>query len=256
MDYAEEEINFVDVAKRVSNIQIPVHPAYMLNGIGVPFVRKGGDVLQYVNPIVTAIIEDDFEAYMQMLNAVSSLTINAVKGVLLGSLLLYDRPAMLDEYIRRTGEGIHIDDVSQASHADFSAGDSREEYLGLNVHGKKRKDLARQSDPNAPRGHNGGTVPIVWTAVRNNLTATVRYLAGDQPLAAYRFYAAAHGDQQAKLIRQVPDLAASLPTLLGWTANGVNETALTAAIINNRMQMTEMLFSLRPSDMRTYLHLR
>lgn len=228
----------------------------MLNVVSAPFVRKDGTSVEFVNPIIQAIIEDDFEAFIQLFSLTQPLPVDIFKGSLLDQLLTYDRPAMLDEYIRRTGEGICIDNIPQYSDSEPADSGSRKEYLGLSVHGKKRKDLARQGDPNAPMKLISNRIPILWSAARNNSTATVRYLASEQPLAAYLFYASSHSDQHAKLVRQIPDLAASLPALLGWTINGLNETVLTAAITNNHMEMVEMLFSIRPDEMRRYLHLR
>ena len=99
-------------------------------------------------------------------------------------------------------------------------------------------------------------VPLVWIALKNRLSATVRYLASEQPLAAYRFYASSHGDRIAKSLRQIPDLAAFLPALLGWTPNAVNETPLTAAVLSCQADMAEMLYTLRPKETREQSSLR
>lgn len=254
-DEEEQPVKFIDVTENFSEVRAQVPPNYMLSLIPAPIVNKNGQV-DYVYPTVQAIMEDDFEAFMQILNISKSLPIDVSKGSLLGHLLTYDRPAMLDEYIRRTGEGIQIPAASQSPDEDTSYSPSRKEYLGLNIHGKKRKDLAMRGDPNAREGSCNDHIPILWIAVKAGLTATVRYLASDQPLAAYRFYASSHGDQHAKRIRQIPDLADALPALLGWTANDANETVMTAAIVGNHIEMVEMLLTLRPNDMRSYLRLR
>lgn len=253
-DDDEAPINFIDVAKRHSEIRVQVSPSYMLNRVAAPYVRKGGDSIDYVQPIVQAIIEDDFEVFMQLYNIADSLPVNIYKGSLLSQLMNYDRPVMLDEYIRRTGEGILIQDDNESTDGDATSRGSRREYLGLNVHGKKRKDLASRGVPQSHRTYDGE--PLLWIAVKNGLTATVKYLASEQPLAAYRFYASSHSDRQAKLLRQVPDLEASMPALLGWTASNSNETVLTAAIVHDRVEIAEMLFTLRPAEMRSFLHLR
>ena len=56
-------------------------------------------------------------------------------------LLSKDRHEMLDELIRRTGTGIDLKTVRREA---IPAKDKNKLYLGLNVHGKKRADLARK----------------------------------------------------------------------------------------------------------------
>lgn len=257
MEIEEEPINFIDIAKRTSEVRVQVPPSRMLKTTA-PWHNKNANETVWSTPLTKAVIEDDFEAFVQLLSIAHSLPGDVLDAsAVLNDLLAHDRPVMLDEFIRRTGEGIdlwsHRMSLSedQASHETSS-----KVYLGLNVHGKKRKDLATKGDPNAPQTYQGTIVPSVWTALRNGLTATVRYLASDQPLAAYRFYASAHGDEKAKLLQQISDLGAALPVLLGWSPNAVNETAATASILSDRADMLEMLLTLRPKETQDQLQLR
>ncbi|KAI0337566.1 ankyrin [Trametopsis cervina] len=256
MDIDGEPVNFIDIAKRHSDIRVPVHPSLMLHHVNAPLLWKDKEEVLLLTPFGKAIVEDDFEAFMQLLNTASSLPEDVLGGAILLQLIRYDRPAMLDEYIRRTGEGIQITKPIDVIGAEDVQEPSRKTYLGLNVHGKKRKDLASQGDPNAPRKYVGRVIPLVWNAAMSSSAATVRYLASDQPLAAYRFYASAHGDNKAKLLRKISDLGAALPAMLGWGPNGVNETVLTAAILSKRADIVEMLFTLRATEMEGYLHIR
>lgn len=257
MEDQVEEINLVDIAKIPTDIQVDVAPTYMLSNVSFPFVGKDGKV--YLSTVVEkAIIDDDFEAFVQILDLYSSLHQKDIPGHIMNSLITHDRPAMLDEFIRRTGQGITLKKEAAAASASSSAaetdGDSKA-YLGLNVHGKKRKDLARKGDPNAP-----GTfqvyesLPMLWTAAQNGAMGVVRYLASDQPLAAYKYYASANGDARAKLIRGVADLGAVLPEKLGWHASHLNETVITAAIVGSKTDVVEALCSMRGKEIETMLH--
>ena len=165
---------------------------------------------------------------------------------------------MFDEYIRRTGLGIIIkkenSDSSEGT-TDMDLGSESRTYLGLNVHGKKRKDLATKNDPHAYSSNNQ-PLPLLWQAAQSGAIGIVRYLASDQPLAAYNYYASTHGDSHAKLIRQVPDLAAVLPEKLGWTTSQLNESVATAAIVGGQLSALEALCAIRGKDIENTLHLK
>ncbi|KAI0916906.1 hypothetical protein AcW2_007171 [Taiwanofungus camphoratus] len=83
---------------------------------------------------------------------------------------------MLDELIRRTGFGINVS-VNQES-GDGPPESVRQKntkvYLGLNVHGKKRKDLATKGDPKALSAINTNTIPILRKAAREGALGVVK----------------------------------------------------------------------------------
>ena len=252
----EELVDFIDIAKYASEVKVQVTPSRMLE-ITAPWYTRDKDEVLWSSPTERAIIEDDFEAFVQILTIAHSLPNYPLRhNLILDQLLTYDRPAMLDEFIRQTGEGIDLSTQGRSIDDKTSHETSSKAYLGLNVHGKKRKDLATKGDPNAPQTYRNDVIPLVWIALKNRLSATVRYLASEQPLAAYRFYASSHGDRIAKSLRQIPDLAASLPALLGWAPNAVNETPLTAAVLSCQADMVEMLYTLRPKETREQSSLR
>ena len=103
----EEEISLVDIAKVPSQVHTKTAPSYMLENVSAPFISKEGkDSLG--TPIQKAITDDDFEAFVQILDLYKSLPGKPVSVNVLGSLITNDRPAMLDEYIRRTGQGFTL----------------------------------------------------------------------------------------------------------------------------------------------------
>ena len=255
------EIDLIDIAKIPTEVHCTTVPTYMLNYVKIPYVGKDGRAL-FVSPLLKAIIEDDFEAYVQIMDAGMSLPDRPILLDALLPLIEYDRPAMLDECIRRTGLGVEfkkeeldVNSGSQDSEAD-SPDTNLKQYLGLNVHGKKRKDLATQNDPHAHATSTTSELPLLWTAAKSGAIGIVRYLASDQPLAAYKYYASTRSTTRAKQIRKISDLAAVLPEKLGWTMSKLNESVATAAIVGGHADVLEALCTMRGKDFESTLHLK
>ncbi|EKM59033.1 uncharacterized protein PHACADRAFT_205211 [Phanerochaete carnosa HHB-10118-sp] len=256
----EEDINLVDIAKKPSQVHTKTAPQHMLNNVTTPYICKDGQ--EYCKTLINKTIDDDdFEAFAQILDLYNSLPGKPVPGNILSSLVWKDRPAMLDEFIRRTGQGFTLTEreASQTSQSQEEEDDDDPDhrvYLGLNVHGMKRKDLVK-GDPRNRRQHpQEDEDPIVWTAAKLGAIGVVRYLASDQPLAAYKYYASAHGDAHAKLLRRIPDLAAILPEKLGWTTTSLNETVASAAIFGGKIDILQALCSIRGKEIENALHLK
>ena len=264
MEPEEQEINLVDIAKKPSQVHTKTSPEYMLNNVTAPFVAKDGKDYG-VTVINRAIIDDDFEAFVQLLDLYNSLPEKPTPGNLMSSLLVYDRPVMLDEFIRRTGQGIVLTKPKLASEATTESQEAEDDddpdlrvYLGLNVHGRKRKDLANGDHRNRRQQYEQSNEPepMLWTAAKVGAIGVVRYLASDQPLAAYKYYASAHGDARAKLLRRIPDLAAVMPEKLGWTTSSLNETVASAAVFGGRINSLETLCAIRGKEIEKALHLK
>lgn len=258
----EEEISLVDIAKKPSQVHTKIPPQQMLNNVTVPYIdQKGQDRATVL--ITKTISDDDFEAFVQLLDMYNSLPGKPLPTDLLASITVYDRPAMLDEYIRRTGEGITLaepelkpEETTASQEAEDDDPDSRV-YLGLNVHGKKRKDLAKGDRRNRRQQYEQAEEdPMLWTAAKIGAIGIVRYLASDQPLAAYKYYASTHGDARAKLLRRIPDLSAVLPEKLGWTVSSLNESVAHAAISGGKRDVLEALVSIRGKEIEKTLHLK
>jgi len=82
-------------------------------------------------------------------------------------ILKRDSSAILEEYIRHTGEGLALPEEKSSSDVGNVETDYDVDfklYMGLNVHGKKRKDLAKKSDPNAPQTVDAKVIPLLWRA--------------------------------------------------------------------------------------------
>ena len=219
----------------------------------LPATEKGEIV--HLNPFEVAIYNDDFEAFVQIAEFAAKLP----KPVALTELasednfLRRDRVKLLDEYIRRTGQGIDVPQKKTEGAEDAPERPEGKEYWGLNVHGKKRRDLAARGDPNA--GYNSWSkIPLVWRAAKFGALGVLEYLKTDRPLAAYQCYFSANPKEAKEA--DLPALESSISELLGWCANPSNETALSAAVQEGESDSFKKLLELNPTLLKPYLHKR
>jgi len=249
----EKDITFINVATRPSAIETPLHPSVLLADRLMWHTKNinGTYDRQCDSPLIKAVIDDDLEAFVNILSFYRSSPLPiVVPATLLDRIFQYDRPEMLDEYLRRTGDGI----VIKTGHEDTVANDQNKLYLGLSVHGKKRADLAKRNDPNAR--HDGTTYPMVWRAGLKGSTAIVDYLASDRPLTAYKYYASTNGDGAALAIRRVPNLEKVLPLWLGWNLTDQGDSPLMAAVLGGKVDALKKLFTKEPKLLGSCLHQR
>lgn len=251
----KKEAKFIDIATRSSAIQTDVHPKTMLQASLVKW-RKGERTGQ-AHLLSKAIIDHDLEAFVHIANLYQTLPVVVELGhAIMDTILAEDQPEILDEYIRRTGSGMDMkSNRKDSGDTEVTAvvNDWNKIYLGLNVHGKKRADLARANDPDAS-SEELYEIPILWKAVKAKAKAVVEYLAGDRPLTAYRFYASTHSDERAIWLRRTTNLDKLLPTWLGWTMNNMGDSPFMAAIIANDLDIIKRLFQKAPQLMTATLH--
>lgn len=256
MDDDSVPINFVDIAKRPSTVKTSVSPQTLLNPGCIQWIDST-ETLQRGSVLFRAIFEDDLQAFVQIAELYSSLPEpESLPTNTLFWTLKYDRRDVLDELIRRSGVGIDVD--NENAHEDEVPGATHQKsskiYLGLNVHGKKRKDLATKNDPNANRqAVQNRNLPLLWDAAKAGALRVIAYLKGDLPLAAYRYYASTHSDERATYLRRAPDLASMLPQWLGWSMNQLNESAITTAILGDNLVVLKELLTMQPKEMEQAL---
>ena len=253
-DYNEQKpINFTDIAARPSSVRTDVHPKKMLEQ-PTPLLRAGHKYIS-CNPLPKAIIENDWEAFVHILDLYefAGETIQARSGAYHHAVFL-DHPEMLDELIRRSGIGIPVpSDAAKASPMDSKVSEERV-YLGLKVRGKRRAGIAtyKQTQRKAPTNN----YDLLRNAIDYGATKVIDYLAGLRPLAAFTHYAETHDDETAQYLRSIDNLTAALPGLLGWQINELNESPLLCAVIDNKPGVLKQLIALKPSLMEEALHLR
>lgn len=252
----DQQVNFIDVAKRPSTVQCDYHPNKQLDEASITWFVNG---TQHTgNLIFKAVQDDDFEAFVNIGNLYRVLPgKNNFNPNLLSQILLKDRPEMLDQLIRWTGCGIDLKVMVKEGEQGALPSDGRNKiYLGLSVHGKKRADLAKKNDPNAIDTSMPSDFPLLWRASRDGSKNIIDYLSGDRPLAAYRFYLSSNSDEHAKRLRRTADLDKVLPEWLGWMISPLGESPLTAAIIGKQFKTAKRLFSKQPRLLSSALHER
>ncbi|KAF8335552.1 hypothetical protein F5887DRAFT_921076 [Amanita rubescens] len=226
---------YVDVAKRPSTIKCDVMP-----GLFFMTLRQYGYVFdgryQHETVFNKVIRENDFEAFVKLFNMTINLpTPENISNNLIPLLLSYDRSDMLNELIRRTGEGIDLKTVRHEAEDAIPVNDQNKLYLGLKIHGKKRADLARKNDPNAGVEIQGP--PLL-----------------ERVYAAYRSCAASHSDERAERLRSITNLKELLPQWLGFRTNSLGESPLTAAVLSGKVGPLQILFAKHKDMMKAALH--
>lgn len=239
-DEAEND-KVIDIADHVEPKSLKNKPpAVLLNETTFSWFK--GD--QHTGIHIKKAIEDhDFEAFVQIVEMYKSLP---KKATLPEELLLWiieeDQVEMLDLFVRWTGLGIVIKLPKQETDQDLELSHTESKlYLGLDVNGKKRFDLARKHDPNASTSTR--QFPMLWQACRLNALGVMEYLAGSRPLAAYRFYMSSTSDDRAKQLKKVAEFEKVLPEWLGWTVDQLlGDTPLVAAVIGGKLPTVKWLF--------------
>lgn len=259
----QERVTFTDIATRPSKVQTNIHPKRMLE-VPTPWRKRRpsenepllvgpetGDAI----PIAMAVIQHDSEAFVHIADLYHSLPQPLpLPTLLLGTILQQDQAQILDEYIKRTGDGVDVIEAQGSSKAGplpAAINDENKIYLGLNVHGKKRADLAKKNDPNAARDSGGAEPPLLWRAIKEKAASVVSYLHSEGPLAAYRHFASVNSDSKAIWFKRLGldkggELEKWLPTWLGWTLDPIGESPLSAAIISGDVAMVKLVAKLDP----------
>ena len=247
----KEEPTFIDLDRQDTQVRYEVGPDKLLKGLTAYLPTTEDDQVLYLAPFEEAIHNDDFEAFVQ----IAELSAKLPNPVILAELRCEDmllsknRVRLLDEYIRRTGNGIDVPQKKTGGTDDAPERPKGKEYWGLNVHGKKRRDLAARGDPNV--WSNGGSrFPLVWRAAAFGGLDVLEYLKTDRPLAAYQYYFSMNPKEAKKA--DLPALESSISELLGWCANPSNETALNAALHWRELNSFKKLLDLNPTLLKPY----
>ena len=252
----------MDISHRFSTIRVPVRPDDLFRACPQLSLSNGG--VSYWRPLAAAVHAADVEAIKQIL-ALHELCGPSFPVNLPGALehaLQSDSPAILDFFIRRFGIGLGVSEEEEYNdlRGNEAIKNMPKTYLGLDVHGVKRKDLARKNDPDAPRRalqlHH---IPLLWSAASNGATQVVDWLATPTPLEAYKAFmtSASEGDMTANALRKINGLETQLPELLGFLPNELGETAVFAALVGRqkdeqKLAIVKQLYKLWPHLKNTF----
>jgi hypothetical protein len=163
----------MDISHRFSTILISVHPSTLFRASS--HISKDG--LWYLAPFAAAVNATDVEATEQILalHELCDPPFSVDPHLELNNILQCDSPALLDLLKRKFGIGLGVseeegDDEPQGTE---EARKIPKTYLGLDVHGVKRKDLAKRNDPDAPRrSHRFDHIPLLWSAANKGASKT------------------------------------------------------------------------------------
>lgn len=265
-DTVEQDMpTYTDVAARPSKIKSPISQKAYLVETKIrlpPYKSNSGETTpQTLNLLHHTIRQNDTEAFRHIVKLYKSAKNEPIPldDATLACILQYDRPDMLDEFIRRSGLGLAIEvhhGSDQEGETPVVLNDKNRVYLGLNVHGKKRGDLAKRGDPNAVHSDGSEEIPLVWRAAQAGATAVIQYLLTDRPLAAYKHYSISHNDERAIKIRRA-SLEKVLPDWLGWKVNSLGESPYAAAVLSNKLETVKAIFTSKlPQIPKTAVHNR
>jgi hypothetical protein len=253
----QKVVELTDIAKLPSTVRCNVPPKRMLHS--ATFEWEANGKAESGNLRKKAIVDNDMEAFVKICDLYKSLEAEEESDEeALKQILQWDRVEILDEYIRRTGSGIEVKAIHQEGEAE-RVEQKKNVYLGLTVHGKKRADLARKHDPNAVGTDHCDQLcaPLLWRAASVGARNIVEYLAGERPLAAYRYYSMTHSDALALRLRSLAGLETVLPKWIGWDVDDIlNESPFTAAIFGDNLDLMKDMFKKQPQLMKSCLHNR
>ena len=251
----------MDISHRFSTIRVSVRPDALFGTHPDLSISNGG--VLYRAPLATAVHAADVEATKQILalHELCDPSFPVNSHAELENILQSDSPAILDLFIRKFGIGLGVseeeeDDGLQGNEAVKTMPKT---YLGLDVHGVKRKDLAKKNDPDAPRRSlQPHHIPLLWYAATKGATKVVDWLATPAPLEAYKTFmtSASEGDVIAKALRKINGLETQLPELLGFLPNELGETAVFAALVGQqkeqKLAIVKQLYRLSPDLKNTF----
>jgi hypothetical protein len=263
-DYAEvTKPVLMDLANRISTVKSPIGPEHFFSSV----------VISKANPLETGTLfsqilkQGDIDDLERLLELGALCEPQQTLGPHdLGNIIQYDNPELLEFIIGKFGFGIVSDqpedegqfgedDTAETSAAGRSK--SSKTYLGLNVHGKKRKDLASKGDPDAPQSsQHVDTTPLVWKAAQMNATKILMWLSGSGPLKAYTKYMTSSKDDHAISLKRMKNFETRLPALLGSTPTQLGEHVVSAYLTTGvvKKETLKLLFEIFSRDATVFIH--
>jgi hypothetical protein len=260
-DYDEpvSQPQLVDLANRLSTVKTSVGPDRLFAAYSL--MRGEEKILQNGTPLTFALEDADVQSVEQVLALGQMCDPPITIGPQhLSNVIKSDGPAMLDYIIRRFGFGISIGNDEQEHEPASDDHDGKvpngkktsKTYLGLNVQGRKRKDLATKGDPDAPTMVMRNDLPLIWLAAQLNASKILTWLVTSAPLDAYKAYMNSSNDEAALAMKHLPKFEQKFPELIGSTVNDVGENAMLAHLSGGtpKIATIKLLFSSLP-DLKT-----
>ena len=260
VDELNRKAEIIDISDRLSTVRVPIAPWHLFNAAS--HLSKGS--VSWWTPVAAAVHAGDVEAVKRIFAlhelCVSPFPVNPREGFDIA--LRSDSPAMLDLFIRKFGVGLGFSEQEDEEDEDPQETGAIKKmpktYLGLDVHGVKRTDLAKRNDPDAPRrGYQTDHIPLLWSVATTGATKIINWLATPAPLESYKAFISSAPEENviAKALRKINDIEAQLPELLGFLPNELGETAVFAALCGKqekRYAIVKQLYTLFPHMKNTF----
>lgn len=159
--------------------------------------------------------------------------------------------------IRRAGVGIPVKEDEEDEEDENAEKVAPKVYQGLDVHGKKRKDLAR-ADPDAPSNWAPQHAPLLWRAARAGAVKVVEWISEGSYVEAYKtFLQEAEADNAvARALKRINNLDQELPSILGAVPNALGEHVVWAALLGepDKKSILPLLYKFFPEFKQTFTH--
>jgi hypothetical protein len=257
-DELNRKAEAIDISHRFSTVRVPVAPGALFSA--APHLSMGS--MSSWTPIAAAVHAGDVETAKRIfaLHELCDPPFPVDPQGELDNILRSDSPAMLDLFIRKLGIGLEFSEEEDEDEdpQETEAIKVPKTYLGLDVRGVKRKDLAKRNDPDAPqRVLQPHHIPLLWSAAAKSATKIIDWLATPAPLEAYKAFISSAPEENviAKALNKINDIEAQLPELLGFIPNELGETAVYAALFGQqekRCAIVKQLYKLCPHMRNTF----
>ncbi|KAI0059321.1 ankyrin [Artomyces pyxidatus] len=245
-------IDLSEVATRKFKNPCVGSPAIMLRESCERWLSEDGRSVLQGSLVERTIIDNDMDAFRHVLDLHGCLAIPvALDPKIALWAIQHDRPDILDEYIRRTGYGLgEIPDTT----TETRKGPPVVQKWIPDYRSWRRRNVTEYGRDQ--REEKLVARPIVWQAVNAGATAVLEYMAGPRPLDAIREHLVSKDDERARAMRKIIENEDELRIRWGWRMNVLNESALTVAILSDRLDMVQKLFELAAEDTTIALHAR
>lgn len=257
-DVDEPKPVLIDLASRMSTVKTPISPAQLWS-LSLFYDEKGAKTK---DAVLKAVAEADLPALERSLELGQMCEPKVTMSPMsLQTILENDSPSMLEFVIRKYGYGLPSMEEDDHEPQDEEGGGPKKKtsdiYLGLNVQGKKRKDLARAADPNAPTVYAARTLPLIWRAAQAEAHKALTWLTTPGPLQAYKAFMSQSKDEAAIAMKRISKFEERLPSLLGAQPNELGEHVLLAYLTTTtepKVETINLIFNLFPHLKKTFIH--
>lgn len=150
----------------------------------------------------------------------------------LSRALMFARPHMLAELIKRTAIGLSIEELA-LEHGANDVTAKPKYYQGLSVHGKKRKDWADAGRNSSGKEESGPQVSPLLRAAHDGTLEQVEWMLSDAPLRCYKHFAQTHQEDDKRL-QKLSSITGGLEGALKGFLNRRSQFSIHCCVARNK----------------------